>query len=121
MIGSVLPAKESRRGLREPGTREGCFHGMDSLAVPIGPGTRGESTCESRSKTVIERQKIGERRATGKAVSSKRRARSSGLQARMRALYIKITLGVIMLVLCLYAAFLVGTINYILPLKSSTL
>ncbi len=55
----------------------------------------------------------------GKTTRRKRRARPSGLQARMRALYIQITLGVIALLFCVYAAFLVGSLNHTLSHLSS--
>lgn len=48
-----------------------------------------------------------------------RRAKASGLQARLRTLYIKVTLAVIILVLCVYAAFLVGELRYMMSLSPS--
>ncbi len=69
---------------------------------------------------MIERLKTLQRRETSKGMRRKKRANSYGLQARIRALYIKITLGVILLLLCLYAAFLVGELSYTLSRTSST-
>ncbi|MBA2284440.1 MAG: HAMP domain-containing protein [Ktedonobacteraceae bacterium] len=69
---------------------------------------------------MIERLKALRRREAGRATRRTRRAKYSGLQAQMRALYIKITLGVIALLLCLYAAFLVGQLRYTLSLTPPT-
>ena len=55
-----------------------------------------------------------------KQKTGQRRAKASGLQARLRTLYIKITLAVILLVVCLYAAFLVGELRYMMSLTPST-
>ena len=66
---------------------------------------------------MLGRQNIGQQREIGKARHSRRRANASSLQARMRALYLKITLGVITLILCLYAAFLVGELSYTISLN----
>src|SRR5262245_7341595 len=54
---------------------------------------------------MLRRLKIGQRRA-----------KASHLQARLRTLYIKITLGVILPVVCWYAAFLVGELSYMISL-----
>lgn len=56
---------------------------------------------------------------SGQAPPRRRNATSWGLQARMRALYIRITLGVILALFCVYAAFLVGSLNHTLAHLSS--